>query len=350
MKKCFAGIRLMSAMLGVALVSSSAFAATTYNMTVTPSVTTLNVGGCLTFSGTVTLNGKPASGVSIGVNDPMKQQCIANAAKTDSNGKFTYTPENMCPAVNNDMVGVFQFAFTAGSTTVNSSKITVNTTSPTGPSAFSAVNSGTSTYKIKMVVNNTDKGTITVAPGKTVNLFSDSSFGNSTVVATILDASNKQLWKATYTGTRTVTPQTSTLLNPYYNNYWVNSTIALNGTTKSRTLNGIGQVYTDYVNQQWTVAGTKVAVNNSVTHGVAQEAALQANFLSCKTYLGLKAQCSVSVGASVGLQLCLGSISAVGVAIGPVKVGATASCCVEVASAKCNVLDASASLSSTYKP
>ncbi len=342
------GMQLVAVLFCMVAVPFTAYGAAPYSLAVTPSKSTVAVGDCLYFTGTATQGGKPASGVQIGVEDPMKQQSIAKAAKTDAKGKFTYYVENMCPAQYNDMVGLFRFKFFAGSTTTKS-EVRVNTTKPAGVTDISAINQGTRSYRIKLTVNNADKGTVTVAPGKTVSLLKDNSFANSTIVATILDTNNKTLWKATYKGTRTVTPEGTTFVNPYYKNYLVNSTVTLNGSAKSRTFQGVGRFYHDTVNKEWTVGGVKIGVADDVTHGVATAAELGFSGPTCKTFLGFKARCSVSVGASAGLQLCLGTITPVGAALGPVKIGATASCCVEYASAKCNVLEASGYLSAIYK-
>jgi hypothetical protein len=80
-----------------------------------------------------------------------------------------------------------------------------------------------------------------------------------------------------------------------------------------------------------------VKADNNVTHGVATAGELGVSGPTCKTFLGLKARCSASVGVSVGLQLCAGW--GAGWAIGPATAGATAKCCVEVASVKCNVAE-----------
>jgi hypothetical protein len=319
---------------------------TAYIITVTPSKNLIKVGDCLYFTGTVTQGGKPVSGLNIGVEDPIKQQSIPKGATTDSKGKFIYNIETMCPAMYNDMVGAFEFKFIAGNVTVKS-KINVATNSPSGLDELTAINNGTSTYLIKLMVDNQNKGTYTVSPGKSINLFQGKTFGSSTIVATILNSTSKILWKATYTDVPTNLPQSSTFQNPLYINYMANSTISINGVSRTRSLNGIGNFYSDFVNKEWTVGGYKVKAENSVTHGVATKAEIGVEGPNCKTFLGFKAKCSASVGVSAGLQLCAGW--GAGWAIGPVTAGANAKCCVEVASVKCNVAEIGVAASAKYK-
>lgn len=78
-----------------------------YSIKVKPNRSVITVGDSLYFTGTVTFNGAPAANVQIGVDDPMKEQCIGFAATTNANGKFTYVVENQNPAVYNDIVGIF---------------------------------------------------------------------------------------------------------------------------------------------------------------------------------------------------------------------------------------------------
>jgi hypothetical protein len=316
------------------------------SINISPSANPVKVGNCLYFTGIATQNGKPVSGLKIGVEDPIKQQSIPLAATTDSKGKFTYYVEKMCPAINNDMIGVFEFKFFAGSVTTKS-KVSVNTTNPTGMDMLTAINNGTEKFIIKLMVDKKDKGSFTVSPGKTVNLFQGTHFGNSTIIATILNGSNKILWKATYTDTPINSSKSSTFLNPYYNNYWANTSVSINGTSKSKSINGVGKVYSDYVNKDWTVGGYKVKAENNVTYGVATKTELGVQGPNCKTFLGFKASCTVSVGVSAGLQLCAGW--GAGWAIGPVTAGTKAQCCVEIASASCNVADIGVSASAVYK-
>ncbi len=316
-------------------------------LAVAPSKNTINVGDCLNFTGIVTQGGKPVNGLTIGVQDPMKQQSIGSAATTDSGGKFTYYAENMCPAKSNDMAGVFEFTFFAGSTAVKS-KVTVNTKTPAGTNSVAVRNTSNKTYKVRLLVDNVDKGTTTVAPNGNLTIFNADQFKNSTISATIMDNSGKTLWKTNYANTTRYTPQTLAFVNPFYNNYWANSTVALNGTITNRTLNGVGKVYNDYVNKQWTVGGVGVSASNNVTHGVSTAADLGVTGPVAETFLGVRAGCSVSCGASVGLEIkfCLGAC----LPIEPFfDLGCGASCSAEVASASLNVFDAGFSASATYK-
>jgi hypothetical protein len=337
--------RMVAAVIGLALMNTAAMAQT-YTVSVSPSLNTVKVGDCLYFSGTVTLNGRPVSGVRIGVEDPMKQQSIASAATTDSTGKFKYYPENMCPAKYNDMVGTFEFKFFAGSTTAKS-RVTVNTKSPNGLDLLSVKNTGTATYKVNLKVGGTDKGTTIVAPGKNLTLFNSSAFNNSTMIATVMDNAGRTLWKATFNDTPSSTTKSTTFLNPYYNNFWVNSTVSINGSSKSRSFNGIQKVYTDYVNKEWNVGSKKVAVGNNVTQGVSTEGALGITGTGCETFLGLRGSCSLSCDASVGLGItaCFGLC----IPIGPVDLGCGFKCSAEVASVSCQVASISASASATYR-
>jgi hypothetical protein len=318
-----------------------------YVLKVTPSKSQIIVGDCLYFTGNVTLGGKPVNGLSITVQDPMKQQTIANAARTDSKGNFTYYPENMCPAKYNDMSGLFEFSFVAGSTTTKS-RVTVNTKAPSGYDLVNVFNSSKSTYKVKLVVDNKDKGTTTISPGKSLNLFSGNQFANSTINATIMDIKGKTLWKLVFNNTRRYTPLIKSFLNPYYSNYWLNSFITMNGATRTRLLNSIGKVYNDYVNKQWNVGGFGVSTDNNVTHGVSTAAGLGVTGPGCETFLGLRGKCKVSCDASVGLEVTV--CGGLCIPIEPFfELGCGISCKVEIASATCQVASVSGTASATYK-
>lgn len=338
--------RIVAGVVGLVLMGTAAMAQT-YAVSVSPSLSTVKVGDCLYFSGTVTLNGKAASGVKIGVEDPMKQQSIANVATTDSKGKFTYYPENMCPAKFNDMVGSFEFKFFAGSTTAKS-KVTVGTKPSNGLDLVTVNNTSKSSYKVRLQVDGVDKGTTTVAAGKNLSLFNSSAFNNSTIIATIMDNSNKTLWKATYKDTPRVSPKTSTMINPYYNNFFVNSTVTLNGTSKTRSFSGVGKLYDDYVNKQYSVGGLTVNAESKVRHGVSTEGQLGITGPGCETFLGLRASCSLSCSASAGLFVCV-SAGAESPISALADIGCGLSCCVEVATVSCQVASIGDSVQATYK-
>jgi hypothetical protein len=324
--------------------SSMAFA-TSYSITASPSSSSIKVGDCLYFTGRVTLNGLPAVGIQIGVQDPIRQQSVANVATTGANGNFTYYVESMCPAKYNAKVGSFYFTFFAGTNSVVS-KVVVSPSSPSGLDELKAVNSGTSTYKVNLTVDGVNKGTYTVGPGSSINLLSSAKYNNSTVIATVYDSAGKTLWKATYTDMPYYTPLPAALLNPQYTNMYIKSTANINGTSKNWSYCGINQRYSNNVNQQWTAAGCKISAENVVDHWSGQGSG-GVSGPGCSTFLGFKTRCSVSVGVSVGLQLCGGW--GWGWALGPATVGGTAKCCVEVASVKCNVAEVSVQSSVTYK-
>ena len=332
--------------MGLVLVGTAAMAQT-YTVSVSPSVSTVKVGDCLYFSGTVKQNGKAASGVSIGVQDPMKLQSLANVAKTDSNGKFTYYPENMCPAKYNNKAGIFNFTFYAGS----SSAVGQVTVSPVNTSvaddSVSVNNTSKSTYKVKLSVNNQDKGTTTVAAGKQVTLFTSSQFANSTVVATIMDNNSKTLWKSTFTGTHTYAPPKTTptpLVNPTFSSYLFTSSYTKDKTLVRTPFSGLKTI-NDVVNQNISVGGVSFGLKTSAIRGVDTSANLQLSGpgITTETFTGLRAGCSLSCGASVGVEVCVAFGAKTPVELG-YDIGCGWSCCVEAATVGASAQLASVSL------
>ncbi len=321
-----------------------------YIIIVAPSKSSISTGDCLSFSGTVTQNGKPASGITIGVSDPIREQSILSATKTDSQGKFSYTVESMCPATSNFKVGTFDFSFFAGTATATS-RVTVSPHAPIANEFLNVANTGSNTYSIKLTVNGVDKGTTKISPATKMTLFTNNKISNDVIVATALDSKGNTLWKSTFTGTQSYTPQTASLINPKFNNYWYNSAVNIDGTTKSRTLNGIyngiGQIYSDYGNQQVLEPGWSVTKSIESDHGVFTTTPFEFSGPGCDTYVGARLICSVECSASIGLQLCVGAD--IGWAYGPATVGCGYSCCFQVASVTCQIASASTSISGTVK-
>jgi len=322
------------------LLVAAAPALAAYTITVAPSATTISVGGCLYFVVTVTQNGSPVSGVSVGVDDPVREVC-ATAGTTNSQGKVTYYVEQLCPAQYNCKVGLFRFTFYAGSNSTTS-QIKVDPSNPWEGQKFVVTNSGSSTYKVNVVLNGANKGTTTVPPGSNICLLSQAGYGNANLTATVMNTSGTTLWQAICTSTPSNSPQQTSFLNPHYSNYQANTTVRLNGTTRNRVLRGVGQIYNDVASGQWVVGGYNVSASDNVTHGVSSSEQLGITGPGCKTFLGLKVGCNIMCGASAGVQLCfIGLPLGPSIPIGPVRAGCTASCCVKVATVQCSVLDAS---------
>lgn len=325
--------------------STTATATYTINLppvvTVTPSLSTVNVGNCLYFTGTVTQGGKPASGVSIGVNDPMKQQCIANAATTDSNGKFTYYPENMCPAKNNNKAGVFQFTFSAGSSSVMSQVTVSPVNNPQAQDAFTVNNTGKSIYKVNLLVNNQNKGTTTVSPGAKVTLFSSSQFANSTILATIMDNNGKTLWKTTVNDTHSFSPPKTVpapLINPTFGTYLFDSSYLKDKQLINTPFRGVKTI-SDALNQNFNVAGVSGSLSTTAIRGVDTSLNLGLSADSVETFAGARLGCSLSCGASVGLEVCFAFGAKTPVELG-YDVGCGFSCCFEVATVSATLVSA----------
>jgi len=318
-----------------------------YLVTVTPSQSIVKIGGCLYFTGKVTtLSGSPVIGCNIGVEDPIKQQSIPYAAKTDAYGKFTYYVEKMCPAVYNNMTGKYKFKFFIGGF-IRESIVTVQVNPPTAMKSLSAVNTGLVTYKVQTSINGVVNGTYIIGPGANLNLWSSDKFGTGTFQATILSTDNRILWKAIFDHTMSNNSQNSTFLNPTYRNFSANTTSTINGYSRSRLLAGVGQYYRDYANKEVTVGTAKVKAEQELIHGIATKQEIGINGPSCKTFLGAKAGCRFSCGASAGLQIC----AALGepLALTPVTAGCSIKCCVEIATVKCEVGSIGFSTSASIK-
>jgi len=325
---------------------AAGIASAAYTITAVPSSTTIDVGSCgLYFTVTVKQNGKPVSGVSVGVDDPIREACVV-AGKTDQQGQVKYYPEGYCPAKYNCKVGLYKFTFSAGGNSATS-QITVNRSNPGGLNRLMVANSSASTYKVQLTVNGVDKGTTTINPHSSVNLLSNGTYGTSSITATVKNSSGSTLWKAAYTATPSYSPQPTSFLNPKYTNYYVNTAVRLFTNTTNRALHGVGQVYKDVANKQWSLGGYSVTASDTVTHGVTSSGSIGFTLPTIGTFVGDQVSCGLTCGASVGLQMCIGA--GAGWDIGPANVGCNVGCCVTVAAAYANVFDASVSAQAKYQ-
>lgn len=322
--------------------------ASTYSLSVAPSRSVITVGDCLSFSGTVLQSGRPARGIVVGVEDPIREQCIGTAATTDSNGRFTYVVESMCPARYNSKAGSFSFKFRAQDA-VATSRVTVNLRQAGGYDELKVINRGTRTYQVRLVANGSDRGTYSIQPGQTKTIWTESRLASSSMRAYVLNSSGTSLWNATFSDSPYSSMGYSSMLNPRYANYSVNSSNTIDGAQRSFSFTGIARtVYSTVANREFTVGKARVRVDNRVEHGVNVGGQAEALAPGCSTFLGLKGTCSVSCDAAVGLELCAGW--GAGWAIGPGKIGCTANCCVEVASVRCQVATLGIQADATYKP
>lgn len=321
-----------------------------YGITVSPSNSNIRIGDCLYFTGVATLNNKPVKALSIGVDDPIKEQSLGKAAVTDSYGRFTYYTENMCPARYNSKAGRFRFTFYAG-TAKATSTVTVSLVQPSGSREISVKNTSAKTYKVRVVVDGADKGTSTIKSRQAMSLWKDAKFATTSLSAYVMDANGKNLWNATYTWKPTYTAGSSTFLNPKYSNFNFNASTKVNGRQRNYNFLGTARtVYDNVINQQVAVGGASFNVIDGTWMGINYNAGGSISGPGCTTFLGFKASCSVeSTTFSAGLQLCLGGGE--GLALGPFKVepGPSVSCCVQVASAQCQIMSAEASISATIK-
>ena len=310
-----------------------------YTVTAVPSASTITVGASLYFTVTVTQNGVPVKGVLVGVDDPIREVCTS-AGYTNSQGKVTYTVENAWPALYDCKVAKFLFTFYAGGSS-GTSLIKVIPVSPSGVNSLKVNNSSSSTYKVNLTVNGQNRGTTSIAPHTNVSLLSQSGFGSSTVVATVMNSGGTTLWKATLTHAPTNASQSSSRQNPHYSNYWAKSSVRLDGTTRTRAFSGVGTVYTDYGSVKKSVGGYTVTSSDAAKYGPSTSSAFGFNGPGVNWFLGLQYSCSVSCGISAGVELCFGG--GAGWDIGPVSVGCNAGCCVTVASVSANLFDMGAS-------
>jgi hypothetical protein len=339
---------LVVVLLSVALhsVAIAAPMAAVYTITARPSVNPVAVGGFLYFTGTVQLNGKAVKGFNIGVEDPMKQMSLGNAATTDATGTWRYVIDNTYPAVNNCKVGNFRFRFYAGSASVYSS-VSVSAKGAWTTKRFTVTNSGTSTYKVQLTADGVNKGTYTVAPGKTIQPWTSTTWAKSTVVANVMSSTGTTLWKGTYTTPLTYSPRTSTFLNPFYANYsYTSNSLSNPGARKSGIT--VGTIYNNVVNRNVGVGARNVFYSNNVSQGVATQASWGVSAPECTTFLGLKAGCSVGCDVSVGLRLSL-DLTAGTVGVTPVSVGCGVTCSVEIATVTCTLGGADISAQATWK-
>ncbi len=317
-----------------------------YSLTVTPSVTICNVGSCLYFTITLTYNGVPKSGVSVSVNDPVRQVCAA-AGVTNSSGKVTYYCDNMCPAQYNNKYGNFTFSFSASGVT-KTCNVFVNLVSPSGYREVSVKNTGNSNYQVQIYVNGVSKGLFPVNAGKTLSLWKDNAFTNSTILANVKNTLGTIIYSATYNWCPTYSAGSSSYVNPTYSNFRVSNTTHTNGSAYSYSFNGLGStVYNNIANKSVSVGTVGFTLADGTSHGINYNAGGSITGPGCSTFVGLKAGCSIDCSASAGLQLCFGG--GAGWAIGPATLGCTASCCLTVANVTCQAVSADLSASAIYQ-
>lgn len=320
-------------------------------LTVIPSQSSIKIGGCLYFTiKLVDSYGKPVIGASVGVNDPIRQMSIV-AGKTNAYGTLVYYCDNYCPAKYNDMYGNFTFVFSAGGLT-KSCNVLVNLVPPVGVRDVKVLNNTLRNYKIQVYVNGTNKGIYSVGPGLSSTLWKDNNNTTSVIDAYVRDNYGKNLYKVTYNYKPTYSFGTSTIINPTFSNYFTSSTTTSNGITKNFYYSGStipSPVYSNVVSKSVSVGGKQFSVINGSNQGIKYNAGGTIQGPGCEVYLGAKATCEVkcSAGADIGLQLCIGA--GPGIAFGPLKAGCTASCCITVASASCQVASASFGITSGYK-
>lgn len=94
------------ALLAIIIVSATTISYGDYLLNVRASTLLVRPGATIIFKGTVTANGIPVRGVQVGIDDPIKLQCIPGP-KTDADGCFVYS----CPTGLSTKPGLYTFCF-----------------------------------------------------------------------------------------------------------------------------------------------------------------------------------------------------------------------------------------------